>query len=698
MLLAWLLVAGVVRAMPADGGGYSGLVDRELVPASAFEESVREIAGELLGGEKGSLDRAVVTVDQESRLIVRVAHRGLQGRRLIAELLDRGREAQPEIGRASATLESDAGEVDLLFEPAVGAPEGAQLESGYLRLRVLRADHPVADLERTFRLGKRWQIPIRPENVVVKVTPRPEGSAAKLRESQSGQPLPLPRRVLSFSRQVAAPGVRPRVRSGGSAATVVSTRSGRDEKRPAVHSSRVAEAARALPAGLGLRKVGEFGYGLGRGVTDKRGKGPGPVVFDLLEGLRADVELGREELTRLSTRVFQDQNPVSGILYFLPQVYSLAWSAESGYALRMLYGAAAGDESAGDVMVAMRLDAGIDAVEPQLAATLMRAYAARHPQVKFDELLPLPIEAPPAVSLASELQHQYEIPPESVSVTALSDALGEIDASWVTDPITKENLQLALVEEVGLSGTLTFAAAGGGLPPQTVPIRARLADATSFGAIPWRRGQSWRNATPYPARLLYLHALLVEGQVPVVYSWNLDGAIVPAGARAEFDSATVPTWIDGKAARAWIAYAPVGDCEPCDQKVVAAITGGVTSLGAEQITFHTITPLADLGAHELAITVRSRYFHPSSRERLTKPPIALAADNSDFAVGPIYLVGRQPGEAVPGDPLFEYLLEMTMPDGTTLRATRWLSAEGLRVLIGKVQVEQALGKLPESPQ
>ena len=67
----------------------------------------------------------------------------------------------------------------------------------------------------------------------------------------------------------------------------------------------------------------------------------------------------------------------------------------------------------------------------------------------------------------------------------------------------------------------------------------------------------------------------------------------------------------------------------------------------------------------------------------------LKADNQDFTLRPIY---NQPRGA--GEPLFEYLLELAMPDGSTYRGTKWIPSDGLRVLIGRVQLEQSLGTLP----
>jgi len=69
--------------------------------------------------------------------------------------------------------------------------------------------------------------------------------------------------------------------------------------------------------------------------------------------------------------------------------------------------------------------------------------------------------------------------------------------------------------------------------------------------------------------------------------------------------------------------------------------------------------------------------------------VVLSADNKDFTLGPIFNSGQQDGE-----PLFEYRLDLAMPDGSTHRGTRWIRSDELRVIVGKAQLEQSLGTLP----
>ena len=77
-----------------------------------------------------------------------------------------------------------------------------------------------------------------------------------------------------------------------------------------------------------------------------------------------------------------------------------------------------------------------------------------------------------------------------------------------------------------------------------------------------------------------------------------------------------------------------------------------------------------------------------------KPGLALTEDSTEYMIGPIFLVNRQPGEEVPDDPLFEYTLTVAMPDGQEHEGTNWLPVNKLRVLIGTHQIRQALGFVP----
>jgi hypothetical protein len=293
-----------------------------------------------------------------------------------------------------------------------------------------------------------------------------------------------------------------------------------------------------------------------------------------------------------------------------------------------------------------------------------------------------------AVSLAGTLS-LFDIPAKDVAPIGLSSALSDFRLTWQTDPVTKENVQLVL-EQAGIIGGVTLPPQGADTGP-LVNVEIKLADPGSFARAPWQRGRAWRNPTPFPVLVKYLHALVLDpDNRPRVYSWNLGGATVAPGGRVECDASAVPSWIDGKALRMWVGYAVVEDCAACTQQAMKAITGGVTSVAASQVTFHTLNPIAEMGAYEIAVRVRSKRFDPEGREGVEKS-VVLKADNQDFTVGPIYTGEAGARES---DVLFEYFLTVAMADGTEHEAQRWVASRDLRVLIGRSQIEKALGFVP----
>ena len=692
-----VLLLGWSASLAAQGGG--SLKGKELQPVAEGKTDVQSILGTLLLQDAGTIDRAVVREDKETRLVVTISGADLAGKQVQGEAWGRDRKRQRQVLCDPVVVAAGSTEVELAFALDPSTPEGSEVESAFLHINVMRPGLPAPEAQRTFALGKRWRVAVRPENVTVRVAMVPEGAAARLREEQ--QQIVMPRvRVLTLASTAllvaptptpapAAPAAAGKARMIHAQPAMMRTAALQPTPTPAPALT----ARSSLAVSNKLLAVSAFKLGLPEEDRDKGIRGPGTMNVDLLSEVGSDISLPAKAILNLSPQVYQDQNPASGLFYFLPQAYHLEWDPDEGYGMKMLYGAAAGEGQAGDVLMAASLDSGVETGEVQFARELLLAYQRRHPGIAFTELRRMPLDKPPEVSLSGGLQRQYNIAADRISLNAISDALGAMDLQWATDTVTKENLQLALVEDVGITGSMVFTPSGGGLPPQSRPVEIQIADAATFGPFAWQRGTSWRNRTPYPVRLRYMHALLLENNLPIVYSWNLGNSEVAPNAQVEFDASTVPTWLDGRAKRMWLDYSVVRDCQPCDQQVIAGLTGGVTAVAAAQITFHTLTPLADIDAAEIAILVRSKFFDARSQTMQQKGPVVLNADGGDFTVGPIY-DNRQPDESGAMEPLFEYQLEVVMKDGTSHAATRWVSADRLRVPIGKVQVQQALGFLP----
>ncbi len=698
-------------------------------------ENADSLIGDLIdrfvsGGSRDAkpiIDRVVVTEDGPRRVVVTVAYSAFPAARLAADVRGNDRRRQLPVHADPVDVPAGAGEVTLALELRGDLPDGAAFDSRYLRLTATDVQRSAPLLSRAYALPKKWAAAPAPSNVRLRVAPVPIGTTARLGDRPDYAQPPkvlVPMRTISpaavsavrgdgamvattrdhrgdtASPQVrdhrgatASPQVRdhredtasPQVRDhrGATASPQV-----RDHRRQTIAQTRPAVAA--LPPRATVMQIDRFKFGVKPEDAQRGAQGPAATPIELLEGLRTeDIDLNPALLLSIASNIYPDKNPSSGIFYYHPRAYHLEWTPDGGLGMRILYGAATSASGAGEVLMAARLQSGLDSSEVQLATELLNAYKRRNPSTVFTVLRPLPLEKDGVdVSLAAVLG-QYAIPKDKIAITGLSDVLGEIEVSWVTDPVTKENVQLALAQDVGVNGMVAFTAAGGALAPQ-VPLAIQLADRDSYGRLRWNRSEGLRNVTPYPIRLRYLHALVIDprNNLPILYSWSLDNVEVPPQAMVQWDAAKVPAWIDTDAKRVWVDYGLVETCDACDKQVLDAITGGVTSVAAEQITFHTITPLADVGGYEVTAQVRSKYFDPKDRTPVQKS-LVLKADNQDFTLRPIYS-----GNAAAGDPLFEYVLELAMPDGTTYKGTRWIPSDSLRVLIGRAQLEQSLGTLP----
>lgn len=707
LLIIALQLGTLSPAIAQEETNFSGLKGQVLAEAERLESGVQSLVGSFLSGDKvkGRIVSVTVTDDSEHRLAVQVRYSGFEKERKIwGEVRDSERKIQREILTSSVDVKPDFGDTELVFNLSDRLPEGAQLESAFLYLYIGRPQKRTPSLVKAYHLGKKWQIEIMPENIVLKITPKPVGSAASLTQKKSFV-MPVKKIVLTDSKlfkKTAVPISQPKTQTPPArpqqtklAVQRSTLIAGKVDTKPKPATTTLKSAQYKITDQKRLVMADRFVYGVNKNIQDKNGKGPSAQPIYLLNEMRSDVSIEFEDILHIWPQVYQDQNSESGIFYFLPRAYHLKWTSDEGYGMRMLYFASQEEEKEGNVNVELLVDAGIDSKEYEFAKDLVLAYAARHPGTKFTELRPLPIDKAPEVSIAGGLQHTFNIPPEKIIITAISDALGQVHISLVTDWITKENLQLALFEDMGINGMLTLTPAGSAMEAQQRPIKVIVADHRTLGRIYWTRGQKWRNQAPYPVHLKYLHVLSLQNNIPIIYSWDLDNTEVSPMAQVEWNSRHIPKWLDGSAKFMWLDYKVEKSCEKCDEKVIAEITGGVTSVSADNITYETITPLADTGAYKIFIRTRSMYLHPTSRELKELPELPLNEDEQEYKIGPIYKVDRKTDEAPSGEPLFEYFITVVMPDGTMHKATKWLPSESLRIMIGQVQIKEALGYLPK---
>ena len=681
---AWLTACSLGPGAAESAPVHGALEGRELTIANEVRSGLASVAGSLLGGDvHGQVTRAVVEEDAPRRLTVRVTYEGLQGDRLWGELLSGDRRRQSGILMGEPVSVPDAaGELDLTFEPEPGVKP---TPSALLRISVASPTRRTASYTRSFQLGKEWsESNVSGEDFTVTIAPQPIGSTAALG--------PTPSMVVPGSSvQIAPPPPTPAPApaSGSTVRTIRPMTATRSmlSGAPAPSSAPGEAAARALPASKLIRDH-RISIGLSPADASHGARGPGALPLPPFGDVRTeDIRLDLTRVLNVYPEVYQDQEPASGIFYFLPHEYALKWDEADGYEFRTVYSAAA-QGAAGQVLMAARLDGGLGPRDLEIASRIVQAYAQSR-GMTFRELRPLPIDTL-SISISDDLG-RYSIPTDRVAVHGLSDVTGQLDVSWVTDERTKDFIQEALVENVGINGSVTYAPTGNGLGPRTVPIHMLLGDYTTFGPFRWDR-TGWRNPTPYPVTLRYLHALrLAPGAPPIVNSWSLRETRVPPGGQVRWSAAAVPFWIDSQAQKMWIDYTVDQSCRECGTDAIAGLTGGVSTPGSSQITFHSLTPLAESGAHSILVEVRSRYFEPQG-EQLRTRSFVVDADDKDFLLGPIFGSDRSTGRA---GPMFEFRLSLTMKDGDVQAGNAaWVPGDKLWMPIGRRQLDQSLGTSP----
>lgn len=285
---------------------------------------------------------------------------------------------------------------------------------------------------------------------------------------------------------------------------------------------------------------------------DTQSKGPSAKTVSLWENLATDVNLNSpEEVSAISMVLYQDQNPASGVYYYLPNAYHLRWDSNEGPYLRMSYeGLANNQKGSGQVKIAASLSPSISNKEVETIKWLLYAHTAQ--SGLLDPVLsPMPLQETPLISLG--LGSLYQIPANSISVIAGSTIFDPLEVTWNSDSKTKDDIEVHLIENLGIRGSIRFKPGGESLPVIQLPVRITLSDARTFGkfdldARDWRT-IPWQNSTPYPLKLLRMHRLVLKPAgnklIPTIYSWSLGDIEVPAGAKVTFRASQIPRWLDG---------------------------------------------------------------------------------------------------------------------------------------------------------
>ena len=717
----YLLLLFTFLSYHLNGQNFSGLQNKKLITINDIGSLLEsQLGGLLVGKLKGSIDSVIITDDAEKTLKLKIFYSGFAGGFFTVAALNTIKQKQNDITgfRFSQSGKPSPAECLLTLNP--GVVKGSKMESPFLRIDVSKNENVSGNVN-VFGLNKNWKNELDPQNVLINMTLQPVGNAASLSNTKinidaiPGRTMVFDRKTLGSAQPVgtAIPNTQARppvvVNNSQAVPPVVVNNT---QAKPTVAGNNV--QIRALPAenNAQVRPVTTSSnailsiYGLKQvaaakaipqqtqpATVNRDAVGPKSTPFYLLDGLAVDVDFKRpQDISNINIYIYEDKNDKSGVYYILPADYHLKWETktdpEKGFEFRILYGsqkAGEGSDTGNDATVRMSatLTAGISMRERNFVKSLLKAYFP-----DFKELMFLPLKENPQFTFQNTLGAQYNIAQNKITVETNTDLTSDIHVAWQTNADTKEFIQTALTSREGITASVILKPKSEDILEQQIPAIINLADNRTIGKFflepnTWR-SHNFQNTTPFPLKLKYLHVLKMEtnGKTPIIYSWSLDDGPVPSKSQVVFDNSKVPVWLDNDpSAVMWIDYS-IENCSNCDQKVMDAVTGGVSGTKAQQIKF-TIAPAVfdSLRASYFSITLRSRQVDPKGEEVKELGALKITKDAvKEFSVGPLFIPSG-------GSVEFEFKITMASSDGDFYPSNEWIRGTDKEVLLGKTRMK-----------
>jgi hypothetical protein len=267
------------------------------------------------------------------------------------------------------------------------------------------------------------------------------------------------------------------------------------------------------------------------------------------------------------------------------------------------------------------------------------------------------------------------------------DLVDPILLSFTTDRI--EELMNIFLNDVGLFGDIIIYPAGETMPSEIrIPFNLKIDSPKTFGRFTLQpntwRNQLWQNKTDFPIVLTYLHILKQEPNGLVnVYSWRVGDIEVPERAKVQFNSTSVPEWVDTdpKVKKMWLEYS-VKRCSSCNIKVEEKIDKGVSGTKTQPIEITNLNALTTTGGAMMKIYIRSVQANSSGREKKELPVITILEDPATLLSNPLYLSGNE-------KPDYEYKVKIYRAEGDALES-EWIKSSSLELFFNKSALEKIL--------
>lgn len=421
-------------------------------------------------------------------------------------------------------------------------------------------------------------------------------------------------------------------------------------------------------------------------IKGDQGEGPtGESALSFAERIEADpavVEVARA-LT-ISPVIYGDKNENSGLYYYLPARYTLDFSTDSGFLLQMFY-AAGTDGSAGEVNVSAILRASVSPADLGLADAFLKEFLKSQ---KLPSGAPVPYKrlvpffGNPKASLEGAIAAQLFLDPTKVKVLGVGD--GVVNVSLSVSPDKAELFLSRLTSNVGLAGEMSYTSSADPTLTASVPMELKLPDRNSLklGLSPQN---GFKNDSPFPVALKYIHVLRFTNGVPTVYSFNLPDNEISAGGSVSIDRSKIPEWLTAAPAKIWADFQVIPDGASLE-KALQTATGASSGATSAQVTVEKVGDFPE-GVSAVTVVVTSKYFTPFGSREETQETTLTPTDTSR-TLGPIYPNGRQEGVDLGADkPYLKWSLKV-VKNGQTLK-TALQSSNRLTISVGAEQIGAA---------
>ncbi len=424
---------------------------------------------------------------------------------------------------------------------------------------------------------------------------------------------------------------------------------------------------------------------------DRERHGPANITFNLSSEISADFEFSGPEILKVFNTVYRDDNGPSGYYYYLPASYNLNWSDKTGaYDFSVSYGSADA-QGRGQTTVTAILSPRLSRNDIQFAEELLAKNIGGKVEEQFGitDLIAMPMSRAPEIEFTN--LGQFGVGEQDISIRPPSDLSDPIYVSFSTRRI--DDLMGMFFNNVGLYGDVIVYPDGEGMPASIrIPFNLKIDDPRTFGNFElsprsWRSA-GWQNKTDYPVVLTRFNVLKKEQDGHyAVYSWETGDPEIPEKAKVKFDERLVPRFIDTDRSveKIWMSYT-VKECLGCNTRVKNKIIQGTERSRVNTITFTMLSPLSASGAEMMKIKVRSYQADPNGNSKINLPTLTITRDGSVHEGGQLFVPdGSQPE--------FEYFMQLYMADGTRYESSNWLSSTNLEVVIGELQIKEAIAGL-----